>query len=532
MSDESAPEGFAQALWQAALGEGLSAWAELDADQRVVRFGGDWGHFGWEHPQVGQAAMDALPLLLGELPARGPLQGMRRMHAVQWTGGAAADLTLFPLPQGTGLLAYDVSAQVAHQGRMQQEGNQLSLVTARLAGKGLGSALNSEDDLLSLLKMAVFEADEEGRCRALGTLAPWAEALVEENAAGERTLVRGDGLGFLDNFLEDALEFWRAGAAGHLTSGVWCEGQPDEEERCYEALAVLDEQGRRNLVLERVDARFQERQRVLQRARQAHLSLETLEGEVHKKEVLLQCIVHDLRGPLSNMMAVLSLLDERDMERPKEKELLALARRQADKQDRMMRELLDIFAAEVRALQSFEAHAASAPDLGAAVEYQVQHMGPAFEEKGVRLSARVEPGPWPVVADADRLDRVLRNLVGNALHHAPAGSEVELWLHRTRRKPEVAPGGSRQSSSSAPSDATAEEWAELSVLDRGPGVAPDKATQIFDRFVQSGLATSGGTVGLGLYFCRNAVQTWGGRCGYRDREGGGADFWVQLRPAR
>ena len=289
----------------------------------------------------------------------------------------------------------------------------------------------------------------------------------------------------------------------------------------FEALAVLDESGRRHLVLERVDARFQERQRVLQRARQAHLSLETLEGEVHKKEVLLQCIVHDLRGPLSNMMAVLSLLDGREMERAKEKELLALARRQADKQDRMMRELLAIFAAEVRALQSFEVDARHAPDLGAAVEFQVQHMGPAFDQQGVSLVPQVDPGPWPVIADRNRLERVLRNLVGNALHYAPHGSEVELTVSRCEVDP-------------APEGADETRWVELCVRDRGPGVPPEKASQIFERFVQGGDGTgaAGGTVGLGLYFCRNAVQTWGGQCGYRDREGGGAEFWVRLRLAR
>jgi len=513
----SIPEAFAESFLNVQLQGQPWAWAELDATHRVIQSGGDWSTLGRGQLTVGTLAEEALPELLGMLPVETP----QKIVAVHLGADTWANLVLFPRPGGSGLIVHDVSQQVAKQERLQQEGNQLSLVTRRLAERSVGSTWSSEDDLLGLLKMAVFEGDSAGGCRALGSLAPWVKPFVERQADGSQVLLRGDGLSFLDNFIEDAVEFWSTGEPGHLASGVWCENGPDGEERCFEALAVLDENMRRNLVLERVDARYQERQRVMQRARQAHLNLEALEGEVHKKEVLLQCIVHDLRGPLSNMMAVLGLLRDREIAPEKSEELLEIAQAQAERQDRMMRDLLSIFAAEVAALQSFERDAATAPDLYSALASQVRQMGPGFESAGVEIRQVGDPGPAPVAADADRLDRVLRNLVGNALRFAPEGSAVELGLERLKS-----------------SEHFTGPAFEVCVRDRGPGVAANEQESIFGRFQQSvrddraqeaATAESGsGTVGLGLYFCRNTVQTWGGKMGYRDREGGGAEFWFQL----
>ncbi|HPF15939.1 MAG TPA: HAMP domain-containing sensor histidine kinase, partial [Planctomycetota bacterium] len=470
--------------------------------------GGDWSRFGFESLLPGTVAMDALPFLVGSLPILAP----HALPSVTFGAGVSADVWVFPVPDGFGLVAHDVSDRVRQVGRMQQEGYQLSLVNARLTGQGLGSAVRSGEDLLSLLKMAVFECDENGVCSALGTLAPWADPFVEPALAGQastgRTLKQGDGLSFLDNFLEDAQIFWSSGQAGHLASGVWCEALDGGKEACFEALAALDEGGHRNLVIERVDARYAERQGTLQRARQAHLDFETLRGEVQKKEVLLQCIVHDLRAPLANMMGVLSLLKGSGLEPDKVRELLDLALRQAGRQDQMMRDLLEIFAAEVAALQSYDTDPTSAPDLAQVLRERIRERIPAFEQAQLRLELELPatPARLPVAAHADRLDRVLGNLLGNAAQFAPAGTEVrvEASLDLAATPAQV----------------------EVRVLDRGQGVPLGEQARLFDRFAQG--AGSAGAAGLGLYFCRNAVTTWGGTCGYRDRAGGGAEFWIRL----
>ena len=507
--DGTIPTAFAQAFQAAQMRQGQMAWARLDGGGRLLEHGGDWPYFGWDRPRAGDAALECLPILQGLLaPGDHHFLPDIGLHT-----GVSADLWVFPDGPGIGLVLRDVTRSVLQRARMQQEGNQLSLVNARLTGRNLGSMVKSPDDLLSLLKMAVFEWDAGGRFVALGSVASWVDGFVESVTLpdGNRAtvLVRGDGLGFLDNFLEDAEDFWGRGAPGYLASGVWCEEDEVQGECCFEAMAVMDGEGKRTLVLERVDARFAERQRVLQGARQAHLEFESLLGEVQKKEVLLQCIVHDLRGPLSNMMAVLELLRGKRLEPGKVEELLDLAHRQAERQDHMMRELLDIFAAELAALQSFETDPLLAPDLVEALRVRAQEKAPAFDAAGVSLELDIPQGVerLPVAGDRQRLDRVLGNLLGNALTHAPQGSRVELCL---REGPTTEP-----------------PMVEVCVLDRGPGVPKDLQEKIFHRFVQGG--GTGGSVGLGLYFCRNTLRVWGGNCGYRDRPGGGAEFWIRLR---
>ena len=102
-----------------------------------------------------------------------------------------------------------------------------------------------------------------------------------------------------------------------------------------------------------------------------------------------------------------------------------------------------------------------------------------------------------------RLDRVLSNLLGNALRFTPAGSTVRLGLRRD--------------------GATV----TFTVDDQGPGVPEEMQARLFQKFSQG--KTKAGSAGLGLYFCRITVERWGGSIGYTTREDGGARFWFSLR---
>jgi signal transduction histidine kinase len=113
-----------------------------------------------------------------------------------------------------------------------------------------------------------------------------------------------------------------------------------------------------------------------------------------------------------------------------------------------------------------------------------------------------------VVADADLLRRVLENLIDNGLRHAPAGSTLTL--------------------SAARSDAST----ELRVADQGRGVPAEQREKIFEPFVQGSaeqqLTRSGR--GLGLSFCRLAIQAHGGRV-WVEEASPGAVFCVSLPDA-
>jgi signal transduction histidine kinase len=170
---------------------------------------------------------------------------------------------------------------------------------------------------------------------------------------------------------------------------------------------------------------------------------------VQKKDVLLHCIVHDLKAPLSSIVGALSLLSTTELDREKTAALLEIGLRQARRQKELIRQVLDVFAAEIRDIEAFELDPKRAPDVARCGREGVENYRPVYAEKGVELVW--DPGPFAggearVVGAYDRLERALVNLLENALRFSPEDSRTEVSLR--------------------------EEGLDvvLSVSDRGPGV--------------------------------------------------------------
>jgi signal transduction histidine kinase len=102
-----------------------------------------------------------------------------------------------------------------------------------------------------------------------------------------------------------------------------------------------------------------------------------------------------------------------------------------------------------------------------------------------------------VRADPDRLQQVLTNLLDNALRHSPPGPPVDVSL------------------------ATVDGEAVVAVRDQGPGIAPDDAERIFQKFVRGRSTVAGGS-GLGLYISRRIVDAHSGRIWVSSADGAGA----------
>ena len=220
---------------------------------------------------------------------------------------------------------------------------------------------------------------------------------------------------------------------------------------------------------------------------------------IEKQDILLHTIVHDLASPLSGIIGCLNALED-GVQSPKDVErLIALGLRQAHHQERLIRQILDVFKAdnEVNEVE------APPPDLGQAVQTIVESLEPNFKLHGVELKCDdIRETPRPVVGEQTRLERVLANLLDNGLRHAPEGSVVSVRLEDFR------------------------DGVEVSVIDQGPGVPPELRGELFQKLRQGG---NRGQLGLGLYFCRITVQRWGGYIGYTPREdGAGARFWFRL----
>jgi len=353
--------------------------------------------------------------------------------------------------------------------------------------------------------LALFEYLGEGVFRPIGSPPAFLAAILGDRAVNAPTLRLGDSMPFLDNFVADAEEFWNSRSKGRAESGAWIEKGQDGSECALEASAVWLA-GRKILLLQNPQERYNERVRVLQTARDSLLEHEKLLREIQKKEILLHCIVHDLSQPLTAIRGSLSLLRLQSMA-PEFKEVLEIAERQSEKQETMIRGILEAFAGELAAQQAVESDPSKAPDLARCAEKTVEAFQTAFQERGARIALSPELDfirEWRVKGEESRLLRIFGNLVENALRHTPAGSAVTLGV-------------------------TADEnFVTGFVDDEGPGLPEDAtATRLFALFAK-GKGERAGKAGLGLYFCKMTVERWGGTIGCENRPTVGARFWFRL----
>ena len=216
-----------------------------------------------------------------------------------------------------------------------------------------------------------------------------------------------------------------------------------------------------------------------------------------QKEQLVAYVVHDLKNPVNaiGLQAELLLRDRDGSARS----LRAGGRIRDEARGllRMITTLLDV----ARADAGQHAPVRRRLDLGALVGQVADELELRAELAAVALARDVTE---PVIdADPELLRRVLENLIDNAIRHAPERSEVRISVRR-------ADGG-----------------VELRVRDHGPGVPEDQRARIFERFARAAGPSAVGNRGLGLAFCKLAVELHGGRIRVEDA-GPGAAFcaWI------
>jgi two-component system, sensor histidine kinase and response regulator len=218
-----------------------------------------------------------------------------------------------------------------------------------------------------------------------------------------------------------------------------------------------------------------------------------------QKERLTAFVVHDLKNPVSTMDLHAQLLLREASLSDSARESAAHIRDEARNLMRLITNLLDISKSEEGRLEPNRA----AVDLPALADEIVDGLTLAARDSGVRLATAIATPS--VEADVDLLRRVLENLMENAIRHAPKESEVALEA------------------------SAADAWVELRVRDHGKGIPPEMRERIFDRFVQ---VDGGGAVartgrGLGLAFCKLAVEAHGGTIAVEDG-GSGTVFSIRL----
>jgi PAS domain S-box-containing protein len=217
---------------------------------------------------------------------------------------------------------------------------------------------------------------------------------------------------------------------------------------------------------------------------------------------LTSMVVHDLKGPLAEIMGNLEMLSFGSLDEA-QSEALDLATMAADELLRMIMNLLDIDRMEEGVVAPRRGRLRFAELAGAVAERFRAVV--RLKELELAVSDGTE-APFP--ADPELLARVLQNLVTNAVAHTAEGGRVELAGREE--------GGG----------------VVLSVSDNGEGIPAGQLERIFQKFTQAGGGGDRTSTGLGLAFCKLAVEAHGGRIWVESAEGAGSTFSLWLpRPA-
>lgn len=234
------------------------------------------------------------------------------------------------------------------------------------------------------------------------------------------------------------------------------------------------------------------------------------------RDTLSNMIVHDLRSPLSSMLAGLHLMRDRltpEQQTPLIRQSLEVAIRSCNKMIGLVSTLLDISRMESGDL---EIHPRPV-QFSLLVDEVLAALTPLANDQGLVLLSEVPPMLPTVQGDPDKLSRVLTNLIDNALKFSPPGGQVQV-----RAEVLAAADGSATNGRTKPSIL-------CTVLDDGPGIPTEYRDRVFDRFVQvQGQPGRREGTGLGLTFCKMAVEAHGGRIWVENRPEGGSAFCFTL----
>ncbi len=224
------------------------------------------------------------------------------------------------------------------------------------------------------------------------------------------------------------------------------------------------------------------------------------------RDSLVHMVVHDLRSPLLGLSGSLQLLqgDLASTLGPEQAGDLECAMQSAQRLSDMVTSLLDVSRLEAGEMP-LHRHSA---DLSEVIAAAVESLGALTRGRHVVL--RPPPDPVVIECDSEIIGRVVANLVGNALKFTPASGDVFVAV-------ESSPGVIR-----------------ITVTDNGPGIPPEYRERIFEKFGQVENLSAGmkSSTGLGLTFCKLAVEAHGGAIGVESELGKGSTFWFKLPVVR
>ncbi|RPI22603.1 MAG: GAF domain-containing protein [Chloroflexota bacterium] len=226
------------------------------------------------------------------------------------------------------------------------------------------------------------------------------------------------------------------------------------------------------------------------------------------REDMMHMLIHDLRSPLAMLSSSISTIQDimLDIERPEDVDkLLDLAMKGSDRMMGLVNHLLDI-----NRLESGDMPVQRAPvEVKSMLEGVAAELSPLAAEAKIEVQITVEPEMPDICIDIQQMGRVLNNLLDNAIKFTPDGGRVCLWARLARQ--------------------TSQPSILIGVTDNGPGIPLEAQARLFQKF-QRVASTKGRRLGtgLGLAYCKLAVEAHQGEIGVDSQEGKGSTFTIRL----
>jgi signal transduction histidine kinase len=219
-----------------------------------------------------------------------------------------------------------------------------------------------------------------------------------------------------------------------------------------------------------------------------------------RKNQVLGMAAHDLRNPLAVILTYSAFLAKHASRNLDSAQLdfVAVIKESSEFMLRLVNDLLDLSAIEAGELKLIK----SAVDLASIVVDNVRRNSVLVTKRRINIALQGLPIALRCACDRYKIEQVLDNLLGNAFKFAPDGSEISVRMRREH------------------------EFAEVSVQDQGPGIAPDLIPRLFEPFcsVSQPREEREQSTGLGLAIARRIVEGHGGHIWADSRPGRGARF--------
>jgi signal transduction histidine kinase len=227
-----------------------------------------------------------------------------------------------------------------------------------------------------------------------------------------------------------------------------------------------------------------------------------LSDRLRNHEDQTRMIVHDMRAPLHTLLISIRALQRQRFDPDGQSELLAVATDSANYLLNLTETVLD----SARLETSGWALKRQAVALNTIVQAVCEPLELAARPDQARLRRVLTEDLPPIWLDRGLIERVLTNLVTNAIKYTPPSGEISVSARLMHDGHAV----------------------ELSVSDTGQGIPPEAQAHIFERFYQANEGDRQRGTGLGLYFCRLAIEAHGGSIAVKSAVGQGSTFTILL----